>query len=373
MLCVCMSAGCLVQGTGLYALCLHVCRLPGTRNRAVCFVFACLQAAWYKEQGCMLCVCMSAGCLVQGTGLYALCLCLQAAWYKEQGCMLCVCMSAGCLVQGTGLYALCLHVCRLPGTRNRAVCFVFACLQAAWYKEQGCMLCVCVCRLPGTRSRAVCFVCAGCLVQGAGLYALCLMLCRLPGTRSRAVCFVCAGCLLQGLLCVCNVCAGCLIQAAWYKDKEQGCMLCVCVCRLPGTRSRAAYFVCLCVCRQPGTRNRAVCFVFCVCRLQAAWYKEQGCMLCVFVSAGCLVQGAGLHTLCLCVQAAWYKEQGCMLCVFVSGCLVQGAGLHTLCVYVCAGSLVQGTGLYALCVCVCRLPGTRTSLYVLCVMCVQVV
>ena len=132
----------------------------------------------------------------------------RAAEYKEQGCMLCVCMSAGCLVQGTGLYALCLHVCRLPGTRNRAVCFVFACLQAAWYKEQGCMLCVCMS--------------AGCLVQGTGLYALCLHVCRLPGTRNRAVCFVFvfAGCLVQGA----GLCALCA-QAAWYK--EQGYMLCV--------------------------------------------------------------------------------------------------------------------------------------------------
>ena len=96
------------------------------------------KAAEYKELGCMLCVCMFAGCLVQGTGLHALFVCLQAAWYKEQGCVLCV--------------------CRLPGTRSRGICFVSNVVQAAWYKEQGCVLCVCW--LPGTRT---------------SLYALCIM------------------------------------------------------------------------------------------------------------------------------------------------------------------------------------------------------
>ena len=55
-----------------------------------------------------------------------------------------------------------------------------------------------------------------------------------------------------------------------------------------------------------------------------------------------------------------------------AGCLIQGAGLHALCVYVCAGSLVQGTGLHALCVCVCRQPGTRNRAVCFVCLCVQV-
>ena len=85
----------------------------------------------------MLCVCVLAGCLVQGAGLCALC--VQAAWYKDQTVCFVSNVCAGCLIQGAGLHALCVYVC------------------------------------------------AGCLVQGAGLYALCVCVCRLPGTRSRAV------------------------------------------------------------------------------------------------------------------------------------------------------------------------------------------
>ena len=168
-------------------------------------------------------------------------------------------------------------------------------MQVAWYKEWGYILCVFMC--------------------------LCKPMCRLPDTRSGVIYSVCL------YVCV-NLCVGCLVQGVGLHTGR------VYVCRLPDTRSGVTYWACLCV--------------------QVAWYKERGYILGMFVCAGCLVQGAGLHTVCVyvcrlpdtrrgvtywacfCVQVAGYKVRGYILGVFMcAGCLVQGVGLRTGCVYVC--------------------------------------
>ena len=153
-----MCAGCLIQGVGLHTG--HVCvfRLPGTRSGVTYWACLCVQVAWYKGRGYILCVFMCAGCLIQGAGLhtgrvcvyglpgtrsgvtYCVCLCVQVAWYKERGYILDVFMCAGCLVQGVGLHTGCVYVCRLPGTRSGVTYWVCLCVQVAWYKEQGCTL-----------------------------------------------------------------------------------------------------------------------------------------------------------------------------------------------------------------------------------------